>query len=414
MYLVTAGILACLVCSAFFSAAEMCYSSCNRIRLENSMEDGDKAAKRACFITDRFEDALSAILIGNNLANIAGSSLASVLVILITDSSEKTWIATVVMTVLVIIFGETAPKMSAKKRATSLALKYSLIIRILMAVLTPVIRLVTFLIGIITSGMKEEEPEDADEAVEELQSIIETAEDEDVLDEDRSELVQAAIDFPDISASEVMTARVDLDAIDIEDERENILNAIFDSPHSRLPVYEGSIDNIIGVLYLNRYLKALTDNRDADIRAYLMPACYVYKTMRLPSVLNELREAKQHLAVVSDEYGGTLGVVTMEDVLEQIVGDIWDENDVVEPEIIRHEENEYVLDGDMTISDFAELAGLDEDALEAESETLGGWCVEVLDAFPKENQSFEYENLKITVLAMDGRRVEKVKINIAQ
>ena len=246
--------------------------------------------------------------------------------------------------------------------------------------------------------------------MEELQNLIETAEDEEVLDEDQSELVQAAIEFDQISAYEVMTARVDVCAIDIEDDWEDILALVEQAPYSRLPVYEDSIDNIIGVLYLNHFLKAMTGDGHTDIRKLLMPPCYVYKTMKLPAVLNTLKKARQHLAIVSDEYGGTLGVLSMEDVLEQIVGDIWDETDTVEQEVVQRSESEFELDGDMTISDMLELLGIDEDEFEAESETVGGWTVESFGAFPQVGDRFTFENWQITVLSMDGRRVEKVLV----
>ena len=205
-----------------------------------------------------------------------------------------------------------------------------------------------------------------------------------------------------------MTARVDVQAIDIEDAREEIIAQVEEAPYSRLPVYEDSIDNIIGVLYLNHFLKALTDGGRADIRKLLMPPCYVYKTMKLPAVLNQLRRAKQHLAIVSDEYGGTLGVVSMEDVLEQIVGDIWDETDTIEQEVVERAEGSYELDGDMVLTDVWELLGIDENEVEAESETLGGWMVESFGAFPAEGDSFRWGDWRFTVLAMDGRRVERI------
>lgn len=407
------GIFLCLCLSNFCSASEMAFSSCNVMRLENARDDGSKRAKVAVYITEHFDDALSAILIGNNLANIGASSLASVAVILITGGDEYTWLATVILTVLVIIFGETMPKISAKKNANRVSLKNSYIVRAMMIIFYPLVWLVVSLIKLITMGMKpEQSDDDSDEAVEELQSIIETAEDEDVLDEDQSELVQAAIDFSETSALEVMTARVDVQAIDIEDDWDDILSIVEDAPFTRLPVYEGSIDNVIGILYLNHFLKALTDDGRADIRKLLMPPCYVYKTMKLPAVLNTLRKAKQHLAIVSDEYGGTLGVVSMEDVLEQIVGDIWDESDVVEQEVVQREESEYELDGAMILSDFLELVGLDEDDVDAESNTVGGWTLEMFGGFPKEGDSFTYRNLTVTVLSMDGRRVERVLVKV--
>lgn len=412
--LVFAGIFLCLCLSNFCSASEMAFSSCNVMRLENARDDGSKRAKIAVYITEHFDDALSAILIGNNLANIGASSLASVAVILVTGGDEYAWLATIILTVLVIIFGETMPKISAKKNANRTSLKNAYVVRAMMIIFYPLVWLVVSLIKLLTMGMKPEAADaDSDEAVEELQSIIETAEDEDVLDEDQSELVQAAIDFSETSAFEVMTARVDVQAIDIEDDWDDILAIIEDAPFTRLPVYEGSIDNVIGILYLNHFLKAMADDGRVDIRKLLMPPCYVYKTMKLPAVLNTLRKAKQHLAIVSDEYGGTLGVVSMEDVLEQIVGDIWDESDVVEHEVVQREKSEYELDGAMILSDFLELVGLNEDEVDAESNTVGGWTLEMFGSFPQEGDSFTYRNLTVTVLSMDGRRVERVLVKLA-
>lgn len=412
--LVFAGIFLCLCLSNFCSASEMAFSSCNVMRLENARDDGSKRAKIAVYITEHFDDALSAILIGNNLANIGASSLASVAVILVTGGDEYAWLATIILTVLVIIFGETMPKISAKKNANRTSLKNAYVVRAMMIIFFPLVWLVVSLIKLLTMGMKPEAADaDSDEAVEELQSIIETAEDEDVLDEDQSELVQAAIDFSETSAFEVMTARVDVQAIDIEDDWDDILAIIEDAPFTRLPVYEGSIDNVIGILYLNHFLKAMADDGRVDIRKLLMPPCYVYKTMKLPAVLNTLRKAKQHLAIVSDEYGGTLGIVSMEDVLEQIVGDIWDESDVVEHEVVQREKSEYELDGAMILSDFLELVGLNEDDVDAESNTVGGWTLEMFGSFPQEGDSFTYRNLTVTVLSMDGRRVERVLVKLA-
>ena len=415
VYLIVIAIIALVCLSAFFSGSEMAYSSCNLLRMENLRDEGSKRAAAVVKILERFDDTLSAILIGNNLANIGASALASVLVLLLTGRDALTWLATLILTILLIIFGESIPKICAKKSANRLALRYSYAVRLLMAVLFPVVWLTVRLVWLLTFWLKPDEGENAGEAVEELHSIIETAEDEDVLDEDQSELLRSAIDFSQISAHEVMTARVDMMAIDIEDKWTDIIRLIEDAPFSRLPVYEGSVDNIIGVLYLNHFLKALADGGDVDIRSLLMKPCYVYKTMKLPAVLNQLRRAKQHLAVVTDEYGGTLGVVSMEDVLEEIVGDIWDDTDVVEPEVVQRTEGEYELDGAMMLSEMEELLGLPEDSIEAESATVGGWTLECFGGFPQEGDSFERGGLKVTVLEMsDGRRVDKVLVKRAE
>ena len=407
-----AAILVCVFFSNFFSSSEMAYSACNRVRLENASDDGSKRAAAAVKIVERFDDTLSTILIGNNLVNIAASSLGSLAVMELLGDGYA-WVSTVVITTLVIIFGETIPKIVAKNSANRIALRHAYFIRILSVLFKPLIMLVVGLIRLICLPLKGERTDASDDdAVEELSSIIETAEDESVLDEDRSELLQAAIDFSDVMASEVMTARVDMLALDIEDDWDELLKTIDESPYSRLPVYEDGVDNIIGVLYLNHFLKALAGDEKPDIRSLLMPVCYVYKTMKLPAVLSELRRAKQHLAVVVDEYGGTLGVLSMEDVLEQLVGEIWDETDEVEEEIVERPDGRFELDGDMVISDFIELMELNEEDFDFESDTVGGWSIEMFGSFPKVGDSFEYENFTVTVLQMDGLRVEKILVQV--
>lgn len=431
LYLVIAGIIVCLCLSAFFSASEMAYSSCNSMRLESIKDDKGKGWKKAATamkIVENFDQALSAILIGNNLVNIAASSMSSVLVIIVMTAAGLNpdnygWLSTLVITILVIIFGETMPKISAKRNATKIAMRNAPFVNFLMIVFKPIIWIVVKTIALITKPLKGEEDANQEESVEELQSIIETAEDEGIIDEDDSNLMQAAIDFADKSAMDVMTARVDVCAIDIEDSWKDIKATIDSSIYSRIPVYEGTIDNVIGILHLNKLFKTLAnieeqgkaiDEEEApiDIRTLLMPPCYIYKTMKLPKVLNQLKGAKQHLAIVTDEYSGTLGVVSMEDVLEQIVGEIYDETDVVEPELVKHNDTEFEVDGGMPVSDLLELAGINEDDFDADSNTVGGWTIESIGSFPNEGDSFTYRNMTIKVLKMDGMRVEKVMVKI--
>lgn len=431
LYLVIAGIIVCLCLSAFFSASEMAYSSCNSMRLESIKDDKGKGWKKAATamkIVENFDQALSAILIGNNLVNIAASSMSSVLVIIVMTAAGLNpdnygWLSTLVITILVIIFGETMPKISAKRNATKIAMRNAPFVNFLMIVFKPIIWIVVKTIALITKPLKGEQDANQEESVEELQSIIETAEDEGIIDEDDSNLMQAAIDFADKSAMDVMTARVDVCAIDIEDSWKDIKATIDSSIYSRIPVYEGTIDNVIGILHLNKLFKTLAnieeqgkaiDEEEApiDIRTLLMPPCYVYKTMKLPKVLNQLKGAKQHLAIVTDEYSGTLGVVSMEDVLEQIVGEIYDETDVVEPELVKHNDTEFEVDGGMPVDDLLELAGISESDFEADSNTVGGWTIESIGSFPNEGDSFTYRNMTIKVLKMDGMRVEKVMVKI--
>lgn len=416
----TAYILALVVCfvlSAFFSASEMALSAANRLRLENAAEDGDRRAKAALRLLEKFDTALGAILIGNNLVNVASSSLSSVIALYIAHKTGLTegltaTLATVAVTIIVIICGETVPKILAKKSANRLSLAVAGPIRALAVLLTPLVWCAVHLTEAITRALPAAETdEDAQEAaVEDLQSIIETAEDEEVIDEERSELLQAALDFGEISASEVMTARVDMVAIDIEDDWPDILAAVNDAPYSRLPVYEGDTDNIIGVLHLNTLLRAMLDGEPVDLRPLLTEPCWIYKTVKLPAVLEELKRRKTHLAIVTDEYGGTAGVITMEDVLESLVGDIWDETDEVEPEVVETSEGNWELDGDMAIGDFLELIGREEAGFDFDSETVGGWVMELNEGFASPGDELTYDDLTITVLETDDKRVEKVRV----
>jgi CBS domain containing-hemolysin-like protein len=403
------GIIVCVMLSAFFSASEMSYSACNKVRLEHERDNGNKKAGLAVWIANKFDDALSTILVGNNLVNIAASSMGSVAVMLALGE-KYTWVSTAAITVAVIIFGETIPKITAKKNATRFSLSFAYPIRALMIILKPVTFIVVGLVNLTTNLLPDIEDTDSDAALEELHTMIDIAEDEDVLDEDASELVSAAIDFADISASEVMTARVDIVAIDIDDPWEEILHTIDASPYSRIPVYEDSVDHVIGILSLNRFLKAMIDKEKVEIRSLLLPTCYVYKTMKLPAVLSSLRNAQQHLAVVTDEYGGTLGLVSMEDVLEQLVGDIWDETDTVERDVVRQGDGIYELDGDMPVSEFLELMGWHEDDFDFDSETVGGWCIEINNGFPNVNSVFNYEDIEVRILEVSERRVRRILV----
>ena len=223
--------------------------------------------------------------------------------------------------------------------------------------------------------------------------------------------MQNALEFGDTRVSEVMTARVDIEAVDIEDDFDEIMEIIENSSYSRLPVYEDSIDNVIGILYLNKLYRRLTDQETVELRSMLSDPVYVYKTTKLPVALKAMRNAKQHLAIVTDEYGGTLGIVTMEDILEQLVGEIWDENDIVEEdEVVEHSNGVYELDGDMQLSDFCELMDWDEDELDAESATVGGWTIEMHGDFPKVGEGFTHDGVMLEVLEMDGLRVERVLV----
>ena len=409
-------VITLLIGSALFSASEMALSSANRMRLAAAAEEGSRAAAWAVDLLDRYEDTLSTILIGNNLCNIGADSLVTALAMSLLGvryNALSSLIVTVCVTLVVLLFCESAPKIIAKKNANRLATGLSGFLQALGLLLSPLIFLLRHLVRLITAPFPGEQAADPEaEAAAELQSIIETVEDEGVIDSDRSELLLSALDFSQGSVMDVMTARVDVDALSVHDDwRELLLNRP-EPPFSRVPVYDDGIDDIVGVLYLNRFFRALLDDPNADIRDYLMEPLYLYKTTKLPDALSRFRRSQQHLAIVTDEYGGMLGVVTLEDVLEQIVGDIWDETDEVEDEIVTLPDGAWEVDGDLPIADFAELAGVPEDSLTTDSATAGGWTIEKFGAFPRPGDTFVADGLTVKVLAMDedGLRVERILV----
>ena len=414
LYGIAIVLLICL--SAFFSGSEIAYSSVNHVRLE-AAAGHSAAAAAALKITANFDRALSAILIGNNLVNLSASSIATLIALYLAGSDAGkqdlySTVAAILLTVLVLIFGETMPKIVAKKDSLGFSLRAAKPVRGLMLLLTPVTVPICWLVKLLTSGLRGEvlDEEEAEAAEEELVSLIEASEDEGIIDEERSELLQNALDFSEISAQEVMTSRVDLVALDLDDERQTLVEQIEHSSFSRLPVYEKWMDKILGVLSLNRYYRAVLEDPEVDIRSLLLEPCYVYKTMKLPKVMKLLRQNKTHMAFVTDDYGGVQGVVTMEDILEELVGEIWDENDLPEEEVVERSADELEIDGDVTIGELCELMDWNEDAFETESVTVGGWTLEMFEGFPKVGDSFEYENITVTVLEMDNLRVGKVLI----
>ncbi|MBR3865808.1 MAG: HlyC/CorC family transporter [Clostridia bacterium] len=401
-------VLICVAFSAFFSATETAFLSSNPIRLQKAAEDGDKKAKLALAIYNSYDKFLSSILIGNNLVNTAASSIATVIAIDLVGAEGAAY-ATAIMTVVVLIFSETIPKILARDNSFAFSRAVSYPIKALMVITYPIVWVVNLLVKALSKLWGEDEDPEGFNA-EELSNLIEIAETENVIDEERSDLLQSAIDFSDTSAQEILTPRVDMLAIDIDDPMDEIIEKLETSPYSRIPVYEDTIDNIIGILYLNHFYKKLVEDPDFSIRDILLEVCFIHKSMKLPAVLAQLKRRQTHIAVVSDEYGGTMGIVTMEDVLEQLVGEIWDETDEVFEDITEIAENVFEVDGDMSIYDFLDEVGLDSDSFEGDFTTAGGWAIENLGGFPAAGDSFEYENLTVTVTEVDELRVTQLKV----
>ncbi len=404
-----------MICfSAYFSASEISFNTANRMRLRRAADEGSKTARMAYNIAENFTISLSTILIGNNLANIAVSTCTTLIVMNLFpgNAGAASLIATILVTIVILICGEIVPKVLAKQHADTVARVVSIPTRVLTVIVSPIVAIVMALLFVLRKLWgKDRNDSDPTVTEEELSSIIETVEEEGVIDEEQGELLQSALEFHDITVEKIMTPRINMTAFDIEDD-ETIHTLLADTAQfSRIPVYENSVDNIIGILSLNRYYKAAMDGESPDIRSLLLKPCKLHKTMKLPAALARLREQKMHLAIVIDEFGGTLGVVTMEDILEELVGDIWDDTDVIITECYPTGENTYEVSGEMNIEDcFDEVDFKRPEDFSCEYTTMGGWAVEMLEANPHVGDSFSYENLFVIVSGMDEERVTKLTL----
>ena len=407
------AIVVLIILSAFFSSSETAYAAANGMRIKRRMEEKNSLVNRfAYYIYENYGNALTSILIGNNLVNTAASAIMTVIVIeMLGDGYE--WVATVVMTVLLLIFGEIMPKVLAKQVADVYTAVVAMPLRIFMMITKPVIVVVMWVGGIVSKLWEKSIPEGPAVTEDDLENIIDTAEDEGVIDEERSDLLQSALDFDDVMAYEIITPRVDMVAIDIDDSFEQIMEIANESTFSRIPVYEDTVDNIIGILHLNHLFKKMIDEEEVNIRELLMPAYFVHKTMTLQNVLEEMKKHNSHMVIVTDEYGGTMGVLTMEDVLEQLVGDIWDESDEVVDEFTELADDMYEADGSMRIYDFFEELDIDDRDFDDDNATLGGWAIEMLGGYPKVGDSFEYKNLTITVKKLKKHRVDRLVVKVS-
>ena len=403
-----------IIASAFFSATEIAFASVNIARLRSKQQDNNSLAlSLAINISENYEKTLGAILVGNNLVNITSTSIATLIVIDIFKSDDYVWVATVVMTLLVLLFGEIIPKVLAKQLSEYFCVAVAIPIYVLSLILKPVTFIILWIVKLASFFWKSSVSDSDSVSEDDLENIIDIVEDEGVLDEEQCDLLQNALDFDEVLAYEVITPRVDMEAIDIRDPYEVNLRKIAECAYSRMPVFEDTPDNIIGILHLNHFYKTYVDKEKVNIRELMLPVHTVHKTMPLPDVLEKMKEAKSHMVVVLDEYGGTMGILTMEDVLEQLVGEIFDETDEIEREFVCIDDTHFEADGDMRVYDFFDEFDIDideEEDFEGDTATIGGWVVSMLEGEPQENDSVVYENLVITVLKADGIRIEKIAV----
>lgn len=403
-------VLLLLCAAAYFAAAETAATSVSRIRLRTRLDQGDRKAKKALYVQDNFDRAISAILIGTNIVHISAATLTTVLV---TRTWGAGWVAlgTIVCTVAVFFAGEMLPKSIAKRYSERCALATAPSLCFFMRIFAPLAKALSR-IGEFFSSLAKGEPE-ITVTEDELYDIIETMTDEGELPEERAELVHSALEFGDVTVERVFTPRVDVAALDVNTPPEKILSFIREQRHSRLPVYEGSIDNIIGVLQIRKYVRVyLRERQCPELRSLLDAPCFVHQSASIDELLEELNRRKISLAVVTDNYGGTMGIVTVEDILEELVGEIWDEDDVVEENVVRLENGVYRVDAEESVSDVFEQLGFEdpEEDEELVNTLMGEWAYEQFTAIPRVGDSFVYHGLSVTVSAMEHNRILKLDV----
>ncbi len=405
-------IIISIVLSAFFSGSENAIGSCNRMRLEKQAEEGKKSAVIASRLVEDFPHTISTILMGNNLVNILASTVATILFVSYFPKNGEA-IAAVVMTVVLLIFGEILPKLIAVEYADSLVTVVAWPLRIVMIIFAPVVYFVTWLVNLISPiwTPKEEAPS---ATTDELVTMVEEIEEEGVITEKESELIRSAIEFTDVNARDIMTPRVDVAAFDIDDGIDALLDNHDLLQYSRFPVYRENFDNVIGILSSRKVIKETAAGHEIDIEAMLKPVLFVHMTRPISSILHELTANHLQMAVVVDEYGGSMGILTREDIIEEIVGEIYDETDEEEgPDVMDAGMGSYIVDAGISIEDMFEAVGYAPDSeFESEYATAGGWATEMLDRFPSEGDSFNFDTLTITVIEAQPKRVEKLLVTI--
>ena len=402
----------CALFSMFFSAADMVYGMVDKDRLNREKGKKEKRAKLAIKIADDYELSISAILLGNNIVNVAAASVVTIIAIALAPTNQEAaeTIGTIVLTIFIIVFCEFIPKAFAKRFNYSLALVFAYPVTffkyLLFIIVWPIAKVFKLFGRLFAKKSKEEDQIDEDV----LTEMADSLEEEGILEENEAELLRSAIDLNDIEAFEIMTPRVDVFAIDKDEDINELIKDKEFFKHSRVPVYDETIDNIIGILPIKALAKKiLAGVKDIDILSLCYKPLIVPRNHQILDVLKEFKEKKVHVAVVIDEYGGTEGIITMEDILEEIVGDIFDEFDEIEEEYVDKGNGTYIVDGTMNIDDFFELIGYEEE-VKTDYTTVGGFCQDILDRFAKKGDEFDFAHYHFIVLEADEFTVEKLKV----
>ncbi len=404
-----------LAISAVFSSAETAFLSTNKIRLRNLQEDGEKKAELVLDMLESQNRLISTLLVGNNIVNISASALATKMA---TDyfGDAGVGIATGIMTLLVLIFGEVVPKNLAAAHAEGWAMFVAPFIKLVSVVLTPLVFLLTKLSDTVVRFSKKNKEEDQTITEDEFKILVNVGQEEGVFDESETEMINSIMEFDETYVKAIMVPRIDIVAVDVDDSINDVLRLIIDGGHSRIPAYEESIDNIVGILYAKDIFEHLNEDfNELKVRALIRDAYYIPETKKVSDLLNELRLKKVHMAIILDEYGGTNGLVTIEDLIEEIIGDIQDEYDVEEDLIVMHSDNQLVADARAPIGDVEEAfdVELDEEILEdSEADTIGGLAFEHLGGIPEVNDEVTVGRFLIRIVNVSGRRITKVEVTL--
>lgn len=395
-----------IIMSAYFSASETAFFSMKKIRIKSMAANGNRRAKLVLKLAEDYDKLLSTLLIGNNIVNIGSSALATLLFVNWLGSSGAS-ASTAVMTVVVLIFGEITPKSLAKNSPEAFALFSAPILRVINIILSPLNFVFTMWQRLVKKIFKPSEDRGVTE--EELLTMVEEAQNDGGIDSHESELIRNAIEFNDIEVIDIHTNRVDIEAVEIDDSNEDISKVFRESGYSRLPVYRDSIDNIVGILNQKDFNNAVNDG--LTVEQVMIEPVFVIPSMKISQLLTLLQKEKSHMAVIIDEYGGTVGIVTLEDILEELVGEIWDEHDEVIESIEKIGDNKYKVLCNSSLDNLFDMFGLENDF---DITTVGGWVVEKFERIPDEGDSFRYKNLRVVVTKRDLRHVNEITVEVIE
>ncbi len=402
-------LVVCLILSAFFSASETALMSLSKIRLKHMIEENVKGVSNVQKLLSNTNKLLATILVGNNMVNIAASSLATSIAINM-SSSFGVGIATGLMTFLILVFGEITPKSIAAKNSEKISIAVAPMINITTYILLPIVKFITLFsnlfIKLLGGDKFQTEPFITED---ELKTMVNVSEEEGVLEEGEKKMIYNVFEFGDNLVKDIMVPRVDIVAIDVEENYEEVLKIIKEEQFSRFPIYRDTIDDIIGILNVKDFLFANNISKDFTIDKYMREPTYTYEFKKISHLFNEMKRDRNHMAVVLDEYGGTVGIITMEDIVEEIVGDISDEYDEDEDLGIKViKEDEYLVNGSVRIDDLNDLIGTKMESEEFDS--IGGFVLGILGRFPEKNEEVSFENIKFIIEEIDKNRIEKIRI----